>query len=64
MPTKPYVLFREDSGTHREMYYVTNGDKSRVQTSDPAKAMRFATAQAAYDFGAVEGLMYWKAGRR
>ena len=63
-----YVLYREDSNTHKEVYYVgekkDGGISIHETTDDPRKAKHFPSARAGYEFGDQEGLLHWRVGIR
>jgi hypothetical protein len=61
---RPYVLFREDPNTHKEVYMAEMVGKRPVSVKDPLLAMTFKSARFAYAFGADAGLDWWRVGRR
>jgi hypothetical protein len=64
MGDKPYVLFREDTDSHKEIFYVGDGEVMRRTSTDPADAQRFGSAREAYEHGASVGMQWWKVGKR
>ena len=66
---KDYVIFREDSADHRELYIHHNtdedGGKYAVIVADNVdEALTFATAREAYDWAGARKLDWWKVGLR
>lgn len=61
----PYVLFREDPNTHKEVYLAHISKSGRAySTRDPRDAIRFETAAAGYALGSAHNLEWWHVGRR
>ena len=66
---KNYVIFREESNTHEELYVHENTDEDGgrqglVVAEDVEDALHFATAREAYDWAAARRLDWWRVGLR
>lgn len=61
-----YVLFREDSTAHDEIYFNGFTEMGVAHTRDVSEAPGFATAREAYRFGelAKPRLDWWRVGLR
>jgi hypothetical protein len=59
-----YVLFREDSNTHREVFLAAIEKGKPLPCAEPQLALAFPSARSAYAFGAEHGLDWWRVGRR
>lgn len=63
-----WVLYREDSNTHEEIYVVAVGHKFNdavLSTDAPEGARHFATAAEAYHYASAHAaLQWWRVGKR
>ena len=60
----PYVLFKEDPNSHREVYFRDFINEVAQSTRDVREARTFETAIRAYEYGDAMGLGWWKVGER
>jgi hypothetical protein len=60
-----WVLYREDSNSHEEVYIRPHFRGERETTDDVTDALSFPTAAEAYAFaGSIPELQWWKVGKR
>lgn len=62
-----YVIFREDSRSHQEIYVDAEQRMMAAaieSTPERGDAMEFDTARAAYEWAGTNGLENWKVGAR